>query len=189
MHRRLPPAIVEEGVTARIKWFNPTKGFGFVVPDGAGDRDAFLHASVLPVENTQDLAEGTTIVCDLAQGQKGLMVATVHSVDTSTAIPMEERAGPRPGGPGGMGGPRMGGGFDGPRGPREPAESGEGTVKFFNEAKGFGFVVPDNGGQDVFVSARVLGRSGIHSLDSDQRVRYEARHGDRGPMAERVELI
>lgn len=189
MHRRLPPAIVEEGVTAQIKWFNPTKGFGFVVPEGEGDRDAFLHASVLPVEDSQDLAEGTTIVCDLAQGQKGLMVATVHSVDTSTAVPSEQR-GPRPG-PGGMGsGPRMGGGYDAPRGgPSEPAESGEGTVKFFNEAKGFGFVVPDNGGQDVFISARVLGRSGIQTLDSDQRVRFEARQGDRGPMAERVDLI
>ena len=178
MNRHLPPAVVQERVTVRVKWFNPTKGFGFVVPEDQDGNDAFLHASVLPMENANSMAEGTTLVCDLARGQKGLMVATVYSVDVSTAVPPSEH-GPRQG-PGG-------GGFDGPR--RQPGEPGEGTVKFFNDAKGFGFVTPDGGGQDVFVSARVLGRAGLQTLQSDQRVRFVARQGDKGPMADKIELI
>ena len=171
MNRRLPPAVVQEQVTVQVKWFNPTKGFGFVKAGEGDGSDAFLHASVLPVENASGLAEGTTLVCDLAEGQKGLMVAAVFSVDESTAQPSAPR--PRPTRPE----------------PTGPAESGEGTVKFFNAAKGFGFVVPDNGGQDVFVSARTLSQTGLASLESDQRVRYTARQGDRGPMADSVELI
>lgn len=189
MNRRLPPAVVQERVTVRVKWFNPTKGFGFVVPEDEDGSDAFLHASVLPMEDANTMAEGATLVCDLAQGQKGLMVATVYSVDSSTAVPSSDR-GPRPGGPGpGFGG----GGFDGPRRssgpPGPPGEPGEGTVKFFNDAKGFGFVTPDGGGQDVFVSARILGRAGLQTLESDQRVRYVARQGDKGPMADKIELL
>ncbi|MBO6838473.1 MAG: cold-shock protein [Alphaproteobacteria bacterium] len=188
MNRRLPPAIVQERVTVQVKWFNPTKGFGFVVPEDDDNSDAFLHASVLPLEDAAMIAEGVTLVCDLAQGQKGLMVSTVYSVDASTAAPQPSRGpspGPRPGG--------FGGGMD--RGPRHhqssgpPGEPGEGTVKFFNDAKGFGFVTPDNGGQDVFVSARILGRAGLQTLETAQRVRYVARQGDKGPMAEKIEPL
>jgi len=171
MNRRLPPAVVQEQVTVQVKWFNPTKGFGFVTAGDGDGSDAFLHASVLPIENASGIAEGTTLVCDLAEGDKGLMVATVFSVDESTAessAPSSRPSHPEPTG---------------------PAESGEGTVKFFNAAKGFGFVVPDNGSQDVFVSARTLSQTGLVALEADQRVRYTARKGDRGPMADHVELI
>lgn len=186
MNSRLPPAVVQERVTVHVKWFNPTKGFGFVVPEDQAGSDAFLHASVLPPEDANGIAEGATLVCDLAQGDKGLMVATVYSVDTSTAASGPTSGGPRAGG--------VGSGYGSPdRPPRRPtgppAESGEGTVKFFNDSKGFGFVTPDNGGADVFVSARILGRAGIQSLESDQRVRFEARPGDKGPMADKIELI
>lgn len=198
MNRRLPPAVVQERVTVQVKWFNPTKGFGFVVPEDQDGNDAFLHASVIPLEDANSIAEGATLVCDLAQGQKGLMVATVYSVDASTAVPQGDR-GPRGGfggGGGGYGGDSYGGGGDfggADRGPRHPpgppGEPGEGTVKFFNDAKGFGFVTPDNGGQDVFVSARILGRAGLQTLETSQRVRFVARQGDKGPMAEKIEPL
>lgn len=194
MNRRLPPAVVQERATVQVKWFNPTKGFGFVVPEDQEGSDAFLHASVIPLEDANTIVEGATLVCDLAQGQKGLMVATVYSVDTSTAVPQGDREPRFGGGGGGYGG---GDDFGGPdRGPRRspgpsgpPGEPGEGTVKFFNDAKGFGFVTPDNGGQDVFVSARILGRAGLQTLESAQRVRFVARQGDKGPMAEKIEPL
>lgn len=184
MNRRLPPAVEQERVTVRVKWFNPTKGFGFVVPEDDEGKDAFLHASVLPQPEAQSIAEGATLVCDLAQGQKGMMVSSVYSVDLST---VEQSFGDGASG----GGPRGGFGDDraSRRAPSTPGDSGEGTVKFFNESKGFGFVTPDNGGNDIFVSARILGRAGIATLETDQRVRFESRVGDKGPMADKIELI
>ena len=65
----------------------------------------------------------------------------------------------------------------------------EGVVKFFNNEKGFGFIIPDDGGKDVFISARTLTRAGIDSLEAQQRVRVTTRLGQKGPMAERVELL
>ena len=65
----------------------------------------------------------------------------------------------------------------------------EGKVKFFDAAKGYGFVIPDEGSGDVFVSGRVLHRAGISALEPDTRVRMTTRMGDKGPMAESVEII
>src|SRR5215510_10377738 len=68
---------------ATVKWFNSTKGFGFVtLEDGS---DAFCHASALSALSSPDLPQGATVYCDVAQGQRGMQVTTVHSVDLSTA--------------------------------------------------------------------------------------------------------
>ena len=64
-----------------------------------------------------------------------------------------------------------------------------GTVKFFDPVRGFGFVVPDDGGRDVFVSGRSLERSGIQALETSQRVRLSTSIGKKGPMAESVEVL
>src|SRR5262245_56638688 len=146
---------------ATVKWFNATKGFGFVtLADGS---DAFCHASALANLPSPDLRQGATVYCDVVQGQRGMQVTTVHSVDLSTAEaqPMQR------------GGPRMarGGGrdFSGPM--------GDGHVKFFNEQKGLGFVVPESGGADVYVHASALRRSGVSTLMPEQKVRFFAGHG------------
>jgi cold shock protein len=57
-----------------------------------------------------------------------------------------------------------------------------GTVKFFNDAKGFGFIQPDDGGTDAFVHITSLERSGMHSLRQDQRVSYDLEEDRRGKM-------
>jgi CspA family cold shock protein len=62
-------------------------------------------------------------------------------------------------------------------------------VKFFDAAKGYGFITPDDGGKDVFVSARTLGRVGLTTLENNQRVKMLVRQGQKGPMADQVELI
>ncbi len=158
-----PPVISQHEIAAVVKWFNPIKGFGFVQPSD-GSPDAFLHISVVEQVGHRDLPEGTKIVCDIAEGRKGPQVAAIVRVDE---IP------------------------DAPPGPSSapPGAVVEGTVKFFNPEKGFGFVTPDDGGKDVFVSARTLERVGLASLESDQRVRLTTRMGQKGPMAESVEVI
>ena len=186
MFNRFPPQrsdACHRNVNSVVKWYNPTKGFGFVQPTD-GSADAFLHASVLAQAGQQVLTEGMTIVCDVSEGQRGPQVTALHSVQAGSAPPPRS-AGMGAGMAGGMG---MGGAgmADGMGMGGAPVE---GTVKFYSAEKGFGFVAPDDGGRDVFVSARTLQRAGIASLESDQRVRLTVRMGQKGPMAERVDLV
>jgi len=178
VNRRTPSASepYRTGVTALVKWYNPIKGFGFVQPED-GSPDAFLHASLVNQTGHDDLPEGTAVVCDIAEGPRGPQVAAIQSVEPPTE-PVRARASHRPGGFAGAG-PAAGG------------ETGvaEGLVKFFNNEKGFGFMIPDDGGKDVFISARTLTRAGIESLEAQQRVRVTTRSGQKGPMAESVELL
>jgi CspA family cold shock protein len=163
----------QSNVTATVKWFNATKGFGFVSPTD-GTADAFLHVSALERAGIAEVAEGATVVCDLGPGQRGPQVVTVHSVDMSTATPR------RPAGP------RDGAG-SAPRG--EPGPTVEGRVKFFSADKGFGFIAVDDGGKDVFVHIRALEKSGLRTLEPDQRVRLTVTMGQKGPQAETVAII
>lgn len=88
-----------------------------------------------------------------------------------------DRGGGYGGGGGGFGGPRGGGGFGGgaPRGGGMPAQvvgEGTGTVKFFNGQKGFGFIVQDGGGEDVFVHISAVEQAGLTGLGENQQVKY-----------------
>src|SRR5436190_6016582 len=191
-----------------VKWFNSTKGYGFITLDNGGD--AFCHASALAAIGTPSLPSGATVVCDLQESPRGLQVTAVHSVDTSTAESSPPRrprggfgGGDRFGGADRFGGgdrfggeDRFGGGdrfggdrygssdrFSGRQSNYESAPAGpmvEGKVKFFNEQKGFGFVMPDTGGGDVYIHASALRRSGVSALTPEQRIRYSTRQGMKG---------
>ncbi|HEX3672966.1 MAG TPA: cold shock domain-containing protein [Rhizomicrobium sp.] len=65
----------------------------------------------------------------------------------------------------------------------------EGKVKFFNDQKGFGFVMPDNGGGDIYCHASALRRSGVTALNPEQRIRYSTRQGNKGVEVDRIEVI
>lgn len=163
-------------VTATVKWFNGQKGFGFVaLPDGT---DAFLHASVLERAGEQDLPEGATVTCDVGRGQRGPQVVAVHSVDRSTATPGRgDRGSDR--------GPRERSGFAGPA----TGETIEGTVKWFNPEKGFGFISPDAGGKDVFIHISVVQRAGFDTLETGDRVSVTTQQGKKGPEAAAISVI
>lgn len=167
--------LAQASVKGTVKWFNSTKGYGFVTLEDGGD--AFCHASALATLGTPNVPQGATVVCDLQESPRGLQVVTVHSMDTSTAEAMPARR-PRPGGFG------AGGARDaGPSGPMV-----DGHVKFFNDQKGFGFVVPEDGGGDIYVHASALRRSGISALTPEQRIRYSTRQGMKGVEVDRIEL-
>jgi len=173
-------AISQASAKGKVKWFNGTKGYGFITLDNGGD--AFCHASALQAAGHSDVPPGTTIVCDLADSARGMQVVTVHSVDTSTAEAPSR--GPRRDGFGGGGG----GGFhhrdSGPSGPMV-----EGKIKFFNDQKGFGFVMPDSGNGDIYLHASALRRSGVQQVEPDQRIRYSTRQGNKGVEVDRVEIL
>ena len=82
-------------VSGVVKWFNPEKGFGFVSP-ADGSPDVFLHVSALKQAGLQDAPEGSTIVCEVGPGRKGVQVLRVITLDTTTAVQRPPR---RPSGP------------------------------------------------------------------------------------------
>jgi CspA family cold shock protein len=176
----MPPA--GPPTSGKVKWFNATKGFGFVeLADGTGD--AFLHIAALERAGHQAVEPGTTLKVTVSQGQKGAQVSEVLEVDASTATPQA-----RGGFGGGFGGPRAGGA----RPPRQ-APSGEtqdmvGKVKWYNPTKGFGFVSVDDGGKDVFVHASALQAAGIPDLAEGQQVRMAVAQGQKGREAVRISL-
>src|SRR5580700_2815370 len=77
-----PPA---QRVEAKVKWFNPSKGFGFVVM-ADGSPDAFLPMAILRRAGYEDVREGASITCEIGAGAKGPLVTTVISIDVSTAV-------------------------------------------------------------------------------------------------------
>ena len=65
----------------------------------------------------------------------------------------------------------------------------KGTVKFYNDQKGFGFITPDEGERDLFVHYSVIDVGGFKSLSENAKVEYEEEAGDKGPKAVNVRLI
>ena len=65
--------------TGTVKWFNATKGFGFITPDGGGE-DVFVHHSAIDMQGYRELTEGQKVEFDVTQGQKGLQAAGVRAV-------------------------------------------------------------------------------------------------------------
>ena len=162
------PATPGRRVEAIVKWFNASKGFGFVTLSD-GTQDAFLPMAILRRAGYDDAREGASITCEIGAGAKGPLVTTVLNIDNSTAAP-----------------PR---GDDLDRRPQRPSTALEGAVKWFEPEKGYGFISPDGGGKDVFIHVTALRRSGVTALEPGQRVRVDVVDGKKGLEAERIALL
>lgn len=153
-------------VEAKVKWFNASKGFGFVTM-ADGSPDAFLPMAILRRAGYEDVREGASITCEVGAGAKGPLVTSVLNIDPSTAVE-----------------PSFGVDRRGSR----PSSTMEGAVKWFEPDKGYGFVSPDGGGKDIFVHITALRRSGLDMLSPGQRVRVEVVDGRKGLEADHIAL-
>lgn len=164
-------------VDAIVKWFKADKGFGFVeLSNGSGD--AFLHIGALQSAGFDSVPPGAKLKVLVANGVKGQQVTRVLEVDTAGAA---ERAPQRS--------------FDSSRPPpsrRQPDLSNavdvQGAVKWFDGAKGFGFVQANDGGKDVFVHISILGAAGISQLPEGQPVNMKVVDTQKGREAVAISL-
>jgi cold shock CspA family protein len=170
-----------------VKWFNAEKGFGFIEPDDGG-RDVFVHFSAIADEGGfRTLDEGQQVEYEASEGQRGLQADSVRPVG---GAPRRQGAGygrdrDRGSDRGRGRDDDRGRGRDGGR----PSRGGRstGTVTWFDNDKGFGFIQPDDDGPDVFVHfSAIADRGGYRSLDEGQRVEFDVTQGQRGPQAENV---
>jgi len=176
-----------------VKWFNTAKGFGFVQPDDGGS-DVFIHISALNQAGLDSLDEGDKVEYELEQDRRSGKLAATQIVVTEKGAPQPRRGGGGfgggdrggygdRGGGGGYGGGGYGGGgrdrggFGGGGGGDRPrgvvSGSGTGEVKWFNPTKGFGFIKPEGGGQDIFVHISAVEQAGLSGLNEGQRVNFD----------------
>ena len=157
-------------VHGRVKWFDPGKGFGFIVADEGG-ADILLHANVLRNYGQNSVADGAGISVNVQMTQRGVQAVEVLSIeppqgtsfamvgDENAPVSLEEVAAL----------------------PLEPAR-----VKWFDKAKGFGFANVFGKAEDVFIHVEVLRLSGFADLQAGEAVCLRILDGKRGRMAMQV---
>lgn len=152
-------------IAGHVKWFDPTKGFGFVVPDDDG-ADILLHANVLRNYGQGSVADGAAIEIEVQQTDRGLQAVRIIDIIATTEDipPLRDMA---------------------DYSPQDIAAMDvvPSRVKWFDKTKGFGFANVFGDSQDVFVHVDVLRRSGLANLMAGEAIGLRVIEGERGRMA------
>lgn len=156
-------------VKGRVKWFDPVKGFGFVIADEGGP-DILLHANVLRNFGQSSVADRAGVELDVQQTERGRQAVAVHAINPpddleNTGLADLDEIDPeiiR-------------------NAPLQPAR-----VKWFDKGKGFGFANTFGREEDVFVHVEVLRRSGLADVQPGEALAIRVIDGKRGRMATEV---
>ncbi|MFG6516955.1 cold shock domain-containing protein [Sulfitobacter sp. 1A13496] len=162
------PAAIDDPLEGVVKWFDPVKGFGFVVAD-AGGADILLHVNVLRNYGQSSVADGARVAVRVQQTERGAQAIELLSVEAPSELPaaVVEFAG-----------------FD----PEQlaTAQFEPARVKWFDKAKGFGFANVFGCAEDVFLHIDVLRQSGLCDLQPGEALAMRVIVGDRGHLAAEV---
>ena len=156
-------------ISGVIKWFDASKGYGFIVPDN-GRPDVLLHVTVLRRDGYQTAYEGARVVCECVQRAKGYQAFRIVSMDESTAIHPAQMLPPR---------------THVSVTPTSGLERAQ--VKWFNRLRGFGFLTCGEGTPDIFVHMETLRRYGMTELRPGQYVLVRFGPGSKGMMAAEIQ--
>lgn len=159
-----------EQIEGTVKWFDPKKGFGFVIPE-LGGSDILLHANVLRNFGQSSVADGSRISLTIQKTPRGVQAVQVIAITPPSGEVLEPFA-------------------DLPEEVRDPsiddAPFVPARVKWFDKSKGFGFANIFGKADDIFIHVEVLRRSGLADLQPGEAVALKIVDGSRGLMAARV---
>ena len=164
----------DERLSGTLKWFDVTRGFGFLVADDGASGDILVHFSVLQPHGRRSLPEGARVECLVVRRDRGLQAREILSIDLTNAIEPPSRASAATNAE-----------IEALLDSAGPFESVR--VKWFNRLKGYGFLVRDADSPDIFVHIETLRRGAVGDVEPDQPLRARIADARKGPLAVAVE--